>query len=135
MSREQRALADELGQFSSLNGCDKDDLRALAETGRVTTLPDGWSMLAEDTPADAAYVLLDGQAKVLSGRTEIATLSRGAIIGEMAFVEGGRRRAGVATSGRVRVLRLDYDKLRDLLTRRPALKQALEAADREHRGG
>ena len=28
MSREQRALADELGQLSSLSGCDKDDLRA-----------------------------------------------------------------------------------------------------------
>ena len=84
--------------------------------------------------ADAAYILLDGQATVLSGRTQIATLQRGDIIGEMAFVEGGRRKASVATSGRLRALRLDYDTLTELLAKRPALKDALEAADREHRG-
>lgn len=135
MSREERALVDELAGLSSLRGCSKDDLRALVEAGRVVTLPDGWSMVAEDTPADAAYILLDGEANVLSGRTVIATLSPGAILGEMAFVEGGRRRASVATNGRVRAVRLDYDNLGALLEERPAVKAALDAADKEHRGG
>jgi CRP/FNR family transcriptional regulator, cyclic AMP receptor protein len=134
-NREQRALVDELAQLPTLSSCNKDDLRALADAGTVRTLPDGWAFVQEGTPADAAYVLLDGQANVLAGRDVIATLSPGAILGEMAYVEGGQRRATVATHGRVRALRLDYDKLGDLLKKRPALKEVLREVDLEHRGG
>ena len=126
-NRKQRALADELAELPSLQSCGKDDIRALAEAGSVVTLPDGWAFVQEGTPADAAYVLLDGEAKVLAGREQIATLSPGAILGEMAYIEGGQRKATVASSGRVRALRLDYDKLADVLERRPALKEMLRA--------
>jgi CRP/FNR family cyclic AMP-dependent transcriptional regulator len=132
-NREQRALVDELAALPSLQGCSKDDLRALAETGSVRTLPDGWAFVQEGTPADAAYVLLEGEANVLSGRDVIATLTPGAILVEMAYVEGGQRRATVATHGRV--LRLDYAKLGDLLKKRPALKDVLRDVDLQHRGG
>lgn len=134
MSREERELADELAQLPSLRGCAKGDITALAETGTVVTLPDGWAFVQEGTPGDAAYVLLSGEANVLMGRTIIASLSAGAIIGEMAYLDGGQRHATVATHGRVRAMRLDYDKLHDLLEKRPALKDVLRAVDREHRG-
>jgi CRP/FNR family cyclic AMP-dependent transcriptional regulator len=134
-SREQRALADELAALPSLHSCSKDDLRALAETGSVRTLPDGWAFVQEGTPADAAYVLLEGEANVLTGRDVIATLTPGAILGEMAYVGGGQRRATVASHGRVRALRLDYDKLGALLKKRPALRDVLRDVDRQHRGG
>lgn len=132
--REQRALADELAALPPLRGCKKDDVRALAETGRVVTLPDGWAFVQEGTPGDAAYILLDGEANVLLGRAIIATLGPGAIIGEMAYLHGGQRHATVATHGRVRALRLDYDQLDEVMKRRPALKDVLRAADREHQG-
>jgi CRP/FNR family transcriptional regulator, cyclic AMP receptor protein len=134
-NRKQRALADELAELPSLRSCGKDDVRALAEAGSVVTLPDGWAFVQEGTPADAAYILLDGEAKVLAGREVIATLSPGAILGEMAYVEGGQRKATVASSGRVRALRLDYDKLAEIVAKRPALKEMLRATDLEHRGG
>lgn len=134
LNREERALADELAELPSLRNCGKDDISALAETGSVVTLPDGWAFVQEGTPADAAYVLLSGEANVLMGRTIIASLSAGAIIGEMAYLDGGQRHATVATHGRVRAMRLDYDKLNQLLSKRPALKDVLRAVDREHRG-
>jgi CRP/FNR family transcriptional regulator, cyclic AMP receptor protein len=133
-NREQRALVDELSELPNLRECSKDDLRALAEAGRVVTLPDGWAFVQEGTPADAAYVLLSGEANVLVGRTIIASLGTGAIIGEMAYLDGGQRHATVATHGRVRALRLDYDELDALLKKRSGLKTVLRAADREHRG-
>jgi CRP/FNR family cyclic AMP-dependent transcriptional regulator len=133
-NREQRALTDELAGLPNLRECSKDDVRALAESGAVVTLPDGWAFVQEGTPADAAYILLDGEANVLMGRTIIATLGSGAIIGEMAYLEGGQRSATVATHGRVRAVRLDYDKLDAAMKQHPALKQVLRAADREHRG-
>jgi CRP/FNR family cyclic AMP-dependent transcriptional regulator len=133
-NREQRALAEELAGLPNLRECSKDDVRALAETGTVVTLPDGWAFVQEGTPADAAYILLDGEANVLMGRTIIASLGPGAIIGEMAYLDGGQRHATVATHGRVRAVRLDYDKLDGAMNKHPGLKQVLRAADRAHRG-
>ena len=134
LNRDERALADELAELPSLQNCGKDDINALAETGSVVSLPDGWAFVQEGTPADAAYILLSGEANVLVGRTIIASLSAGAIIGEMAYLDGGQRHATVATHGRVRAKRLDYEKLDGVLKKRPGLRDVLRAVDREHRG-
>jgi CRP/FNR family transcriptional regulator, cyclic AMP receptor protein len=133
-NREQRALVDELAKLPNLRECSKDDLRALAEAGRVVTLPDGWAFVREGTPADAAYILLEGEAHVLLGREVVDSIGPGAILGEMAYLDGGQRHATVATHGRVRAVRLDYDELDSLLKKRKGLENVLRAADREHRG-
>jgi CRP-like cAMP-binding protein len=131
--RDKRELAERLGRLPSLSSCSKDDLAALAEAGDVVTLPDGWAFVHEGTPADAAYVLLEGDANVLMGRTIVASLAAGAIVGEMAYLDGGQRHATVSTHGRVTAMRLNYDKLPGLLAKRPNLQHVLRAVDREHR--
>lgn len=133
MSREKRELADRLSRLPSLSALSHGDLTALADAGDVVTLPDGWAFVHEGTPADAAYILLEGEANVLMGRTIIASLAAGAIIGEMAYLDGGQRHATVATHGRVTAMRLNYDKLGPLLQKSPMLKGVLRAVDREHR--
>jgi CRP/FNR family transcriptional regulator, cyclic AMP receptor protein len=135
VSREQRALVDELAGLPNLRDCNKDDIRALAESGTVVTLPDGWAFVHEGTPADAAYILLDGQANVLLGRKVIDSVGPGAVLGEMAYIDGGQRHATVATHGRVRAMRLDYDKLDSVVKKHPGLEEFLRAADQQHRGG
>ena len=132
--REERELAEELAALPTLREFSKDDVRALAGAGRVVTLPDGWAFVQEGTPGDAAYILLGGEANVLVGRAIVATLGPGAIIGEMAYLEGGGRHATVATHGRVRAVRLDYDRLDALLKKRSSLSEVLRAANREHGG-
>ena len=134
MSKEERALVDQLAGLPNLRGCSKDDIRALAESGTVVTLPDGWAFVHEGTPADAAYILLDGEANVLLGRKVIDSVGPGAILGEMAYLDGGQRHATVATHGRVRAMRLDYDKLDSVMKKHPGLEEFLRAVDREHRG-
>jgi CRP/FNR family transcriptional regulator, cyclic AMP receptor protein len=131
--RNERALAAELAALPTFRSCGKDDVKALAAAGRVVTLPDGWAFVQEGTPGDAAYVLLAGAANVLAGRSVIATLEPGAILGEMAYLEGGQRRATVATHGRVRALRLDYDQLPALLDKHASLKAVFRAVDEQHR--
>ena len=133
MSRDKRELADQLSRLPSLSGCTPKDVAALADAGDVVTLPDGWAFVHEGTPADAAYILLEGEANVLMGRTIVASLGAGAIIGEMAYLDGGQRHATVATHGRVTAMRLNYDKLGPLLEKSPALKDVLRAVDRAHR--
>lgn len=133
MNRDHRAVAGELAALPTLRNASKADVHALAEAGDVVTLPDSWAFVQEGTPADAVYVLLNGEANVLAGRTIIATLAAGAIIGEMAYLDGGQRHATVATHGRVRALKIAYEKLTPLLSKRPALKNVLRAVDTEHR--
>ncbi len=133
MNREKRELAEELAKLPSLGSVASEDVEALAEAGDVVNLPDAWAFVHEGTPADAAYVLLSGEANVLMGRTIVASLTAGAIIGEMAYLDGGQRHATVSTHGRVRAMRVNYDKLTPLLDKRPALRDVLRAVDREHR--
>ncbi|WP_338184740.1 cyclic nucleotide-binding domain-containing protein [Jatrophihabitans sp.] len=133
MNREKRELAEELAKLPSLGSVASADLEALAEAGDVVNLPDSWAFVHEGTPADAAYVLLSGEANVIMGRTIVASLAAGAIIGEMAYLDGGQRHATVSTHGRVRAMRINYDKLTPLLAKRPALRDVLRAVDREHR--
>jgi CRP/FNR family cyclic AMP-dependent transcriptional regulator len=133
MNREKRELADELAKLPSLNAVAGPDLEALADAGDVVNLPDAWAFVHEGTPADAAYVLLSGEANVIMGRVIVASLAAGAIIGEMAFYDGGQRHATVSTHGRVRAMRVNYDKLTPLLDKHPALRDVLRAIDREHR--
>jgi CRP-like cAMP-binding protein len=133
VNREKRELAEELGRLPSLASASPEDLDALAEAGDVVTLPDQWAFVHEGTPADAAYILLSGEANVLMGRNIVASLAAGAIIGEMAYLDGGQRHATVSTHGRVRAMRINYEKLTPLLEKRPALRDMLRAVDRERR--
>lgn len=127
-----RELAQQLATFSTMAGCTQDDLRDLAHAGEVVMLPDAWAFVREGEAADSCYVLLSGAANVFHGRTPIATVGAGAIIGEMAYSEGNQRHATVTTQGRVQALRIDYPKLTEVLDRRPNLKAAMGAVYREH---
>jgi len=130
---EKRELVTQLASFPFLAGCSSDDVAALANSGSPRTLPDGWAFVQEGTPADACYVLLAGTVRVFSGRQVIASMSTGDVIGEMAYLAGGQRKATVSTHGRVKVLRIEYETLTKLLARRPALDAALRTAYNAHR--
>lgn len=131
-SAAERELAKHLATFSTMDGCTKDDLLDLAHAGEEVVVPDAWAFVREGEAADACYVLLSGAANVFHGRHLIARLAAGAVIGEMAYSDGGQRHATVSTQGRVRALRVEYPALHDLLERKPRLKAALSAAYREH---
>ena len=133
LNREQRELVQVLAGFPVLAGCRTDDLAALVRTGRATSLPAHWTFVHEQTPADAVYVLLDGQAQVRVGGVERAVLEPGAVIGEMALLSRRLRTASVVAVSRVEVLRLEYADLVALMIARPRLGAALSAAFEEHR--
>jgi len=130
---EKRELTTQLATFPFLAGCSREDVTALAISGNAVSLPDDWAFVQEGTPADACYVLLSGTARVFHGREVIASLSAGDVIGEMAYLAGGQRNATVSAQERVRALRIEYETLTKLLSRRPALNAALRAAYARHR--
>jgi CRP/FNR family cyclic AMP-dependent transcriptional regulator len=125
--KDRSALSGELAGLAVFAGVDAKALEALAGSGRVVHLPKGWALIAENTPADSCYVLLEGDSEVRHGAQVVAELHAGALVGEAALVSHQRRNATVITATEVRALRLGYDDLAPLFTKHAALEQAFRS--------
>lgn len=132
MDKEKRELVEQLRTFSVFDGCDKDDLAALANAGGSTSLPGGWPFMTQGEPADALYILLTGEARVFLQRREIAHLGPGDVIGEMAFFGGGQRSGTVTSSTKVTALRIENDAMRKIVENHPRVKDALRKVYEAH---
>lgn len=133
LNREQRELVKVLSGFAVFAECDADDLGALVRAGRVSSLPARWTFVHEGTPADAVYVLLEGQAKVRLAGADVAVVEPGAVIGEMALLTRRLRTASIVAVSGVQTLRVEYSDLVRLLGAHPRLAEVLGAALDEHR--
>ncbi|MDT4939126.1 MAG: family transcriptional regulator, cyclic receptor protein [Pseudonocardiales bacterium] len=134
-SNERRTIVDELSGYRTFAACSRDDLEALVDAGGHFALPPQWSLLQEGIPADAAYVILEGTARVFRERDVVATLGPGDLVGEMALLVGGQRSATVSSVTRLSGLRIDYAALTSLLTQRPRLTEAIRTVADERRVG
>jgi CRP-like cAMP-binding protein len=129
---EKREIVSKLSGYATFNGCDRKDLEALADAGGPFALPSGWPLVQEGIPADACYVLMSGTARVFHEREQIAELGEGDLVGEMALLGGGQRRATVTSSSRVTGLRIENDALRPVLKKHPKLAEAFQAVYDAH---
>ncbi|MGZ6826205.1 MAG: cyclic nucleotide-binding domain-containing protein [Mycobacteriales bacterium] len=125
--KDRRSLATELAGLAVFRGLDARAVDALAGSGRVVHLPQGWALISENTPADSCYVLLAGDTEVRHGAEVIAQLHPGALVGEAALVSAKRRNATVVTTSEVRALRLGYEDLQQLFGTHPALEALFRA--------
>ena len=131
---EKRELISKLRGYDTFADCDKADIEALVEAGATFSLPSGWPMVQEGIPADAVYVLTEGEARVFHQREQIATIGTGDLVGEMALLKGGQRSATVTSASRVAGLRVPYEQLKPVLATRPRLASAFEAVYAAHSG-
>jgi CRP-like cAMP-binding protein len=129
---EKRELVNKLNGYPTFAQCDRDDIGALVDAGGPFALPAGWPLVQEGIPADACYVLTDGTARVFHEREQIAELGPGDLVGEMALLGGGQRRATVTSSSRVTGLRIENDALRPVLQKHPKLAEAFRAVYDAH---
>jgi CRP-like cAMP-binding protein len=129
---EKRELVERLRGYATFAQCERDDVAALVDAGGPFTLPAGWPLVQEGIPADACYVLTGGSALVFHQREQIAELGEGDLVGEMALLGGGQRRATVTSSSRVAGLRIENDALRPVLEKRPRLADAFKAVYDAH---
>ena len=86
---------------------------------KVRKLKAGAALTEQGQEADAIYLLLDGVIQVLVDGEEVANLGPGALIGERAVLEGGRRTATlIAVSpckvAEARKVELDLDRLAEV---------------------
>jgi CRP/FNR family cyclic AMP-dependent transcriptional regulator len=108
------------------------DLKRLVQAAQHISGATPWPLIHEQTPADACYILLSGEAGVYVGADKIATIGPGEVIGESVLRQGRLRSATVTTTGPAEVLRIGRDDLARLLDEMPALRETMDETAARH---
>lgn len=103
------------------------ELREVVRAGQKVTIPEGWSFIWEQTPGDAAYLLLEGRVAVWYERERVAELGPGDIVGETALRHRRLRTATVSALESLVMLRFSTDTFSRLTTRVPRFADAIDA--------
>lgn len=117
-----------LSALSALGNLSDADKQRVAETGTPINIPANWSVIFESTPADKAYIIIDGTVSIRHGDQEVAQVGAGEVIGEMALVNHSLRTAAVVTLTQVKALHFTDEQVRELAGTVPAFGAALRAS-------
>ncbi|GGO89279.1 hypothetical protein GCM10011584_18320 [Nocardioides phosphati] len=119
-------IASRLGTFPLFADAERGDLVAIAASGVELNVPAGWSLIWAKTPADKAYVILEGEVdiKLESGKT--VRLGAGDVIGEKAILEHSLRSATVVAATPLVVLHFTADAVTSLYADVPAFRTAID---------
>jgi CRP/FNR family cyclic AMP-dependent transcriptional regulator len=101
------------------------EVAKISGVGRRVHLPEGWSPIWKDTPADKAYIILDGRVSVRRDGVEIAQLGAGDIVGEAAIVGHKLRNATIVALTPLDTIHLTDETLVQLDKEMPTFHAAL----------
>lgn len=127
--------ANRLRQLPRFSGFSADELTRIAGVGRLLTVPEHWALIVERTPADKAYLILDGEVSVRRGGEEVARVGKGELIGEMALVNRRLRSATVVAETPLEVLHFTDSDIAGLEGQIPNFRAALESSTQERSDG
>lgn len=135
MARKPKPDGDIVEALTKVTEFDTDLITTLATVGTSVGIPEGWSIIMESTPADSAYIVLDGSVEIRKGGTVLASLGAGDVFGEIALVNHRLRNASVVASTQVRALRLGDDAIATLIKQDSAFADTLRStAERRLQG-
>jgi CRP/FNR family cyclic AMP-dependent transcriptional regulator len=134
-AKEGREDVRRLREFTTFDNFSDDDLERLVRAANRATTSGPWPLILEQTPSDACYILLSGEAGVYVGRDRVAVVGPGEVIGESVLRRGKLRSATVTTTGPAEVLRIGRDDLASLLDEIPALRETMDATVARHAPG
>jgi CRP/FNR family transcriptional regulator, cyclic AMP receptor protein len=86
----------------------------------IRTVPAGMTLFKAGDAADFVYILVDGQANLLVGKTVVEVAGRGNLLGEVALIDGKPRSATVVTRTQCQVLPIDAAQFHALMREMPA---------------
>lgn len=118
---------ERLGQLNRLESLSNAELKKVVAAGRHVHLPADWALIQEKTPADKAYLIIDGEVSVRRHGEEIARLGPGDVIGEMAIVRHKLRSASVVSLTPLEVLHFTSEAVKQLADDVPAFAAAIRA--------
>jgi CRP/FNR family cyclic AMP-dependent transcriptional regulator len=104
-----------------------EEIARISAAGTRVRVPEGWSPIWEKTPADKAYIVLDGTVSVRQRGDEIAQLGPGDIVGEAAIVNHSLRTASIVALTPLEMIHFTDDAVRRLCDELPSFKEAISA--------
>lgn len=122
---------EQLQRLNRLESLTDAELKTVIDAGRHVHLPANWSLISEKTPADKAYLIVDGDVSVRRGGQEIARLGPGDVIGEVSIVEHKLRTASVVSLTPLEVIHFTRESVEELLEKVPAFGEAIRATAAE----
>ena len=125
---------EKLAELNRLETLNDADLETVVRAGRHVHLPANWSLIWEKTPADKAYLIVDGEVSVRKAGQEVARLGPGDVIGEMAIVNHKLRSASVVSLTPLEVIHFTKESLEQLLDEVPAFGAAIRDTSSDRLG-
>jgi CRP-like cAMP-binding protein len=110
------------------------EIAKISSSGTRVSLPEGWSPIWKDTPADKAYIILSGTVSVRIKGEEIAQLGPGDIMGEQAILNHSLRTASLVALTPLDLIHLTSETLTKLYIEMPSFHNALEKVAAERFG-
>jgi CRP/FNR family cyclic AMP-dependent transcriptional regulator len=132
---EYQESARRLREFTTFDNFSDDQLGRLVRAAHRTSTSGPWPLIHEQTPSDACYILLSGEAGVYVGQDRVAVVGPGEVIGESTLRRGKLRNASVTTTGKAEVVHVARDDLARLLNEIPALRETMDATVARHMPG
>ncbi len=126
-----KADPEVVAALTKVTDFDQATAKALASHGRVVNVPARWSLMAEYTPADKAYIVLEGEVVIRKDNQDIAELGPGSFLGEMALVNHKLRSASVFALTPIKALHFTDEAVAELIEDNPAFAEALRTAAEE----
>jgi CRP/FNR family cyclic AMP-dependent transcriptional regulator len=125
---------EKLEQLHRLEDLSTKDLKTVIDKGSHVRLPANWSLIWEKTPADKAYLIVEGEVSVRKHGEEVAKLGPGDVIGEMAIVGHKLRSASVVSLTPLEVIHFTKEALNELIDEVPAFAEALKGTTSDRLG-
>jgi CRP-like cAMP-binding protein len=111
-----------------------EEIARISAAGTRVHVPQGWSPIWERTPADKAYLVLDGTVSVRQHGEEIAQLGPGDIVGEAAIMNHSLRTASIVALTPLELIHFTDEAVRSLCDEMPAFRSVLDAVALERFG-
>jgi CRP/FNR family transcriptional regulator len=115
------SIKDIVAEAKIMDGLSAEDVGEIISISQEETFKEDDSIFKEDATGNNLYIVLEGSVKVeiqnysfhlyRGDKRHLTTLGRGEVFGEITFLGGGRRTAGVTSMENVRLMNIDGVKL------------------------
>jgi hypothetical protein len=125
---------DTIRATSLFRDCSKAELRAVSRLVTMVDVPAGRVLMFEGDAGRECFVIVSGQAVVERGGVMLGHAIDGAVVGELAVMDGGRRAATVTAATPMRLLVMSLVEFRTLCSYgMPSVMAHLDEAAAAHR--
>lgn len=122
-----REVADLIATVPLFAGLRNRDLKVIAGSARLRRVERYSKLIAQGEQGDSCFIILEGTAEVRRNSELVAQLERGAVVGELALLDGGERLADVTMTSAGEVLEIRRAGFDELLDRSPSAVRAVMA--------